>query len=221
MDLLVVGSNPRRGANISDFEFKIIGVVINIYMKQIDINDFKEHVKQSQTLNELRKRTGLSLQRIKRMCEKESISVEHFTPGVGKSTRSKAFSATKICVQCKSEFITTTRKQFKIQQTCSCSCSNKFFRTGSKHGNWKPYEDKSRKADFYRRICFERHGKKCIVCEEKLAIDVHHLDGNHKNNHVDNLIPLCANHHRYMHMKEGKQLISDQIESYLKNGPLV
>ena len=165
------------------------------------------------------KKTGIGLNRLKRLINEHKINTDHFTPGVGKSTRSQKFSATKICVCCKQEFKVTNKRTFVVQQTCSYACSNKIFRVGSLHGGWKSYEETPRKSGYYRRICFERHGKKCIVCGEKLAIDVHHLDGNRKNNHIDNLIPLCANHHRYMHMEEGKQLISDQIESYLKIAP--
>lgn len=190
-------------------------------MNQIDIDVLRQAVKESQTVNELRKKVNISLARLKKLCLQNQIDTNHFTPGVGKSTRSKKFTAEKQCAFCKNIFIVTTRKQFEKQQTCSCSCSNKLFRRGSNHGNWKSYEDKSRKADFYRRLCFERHGKKCIVCEERLAVDVHHLDGNHQNNQIGNLIPLCANHHRYMHMKEGKELINDQIEAFFKNSSLV
>ncbi len=198
---------------------QIRGVDINTNMNQINIDVLIEAVKDSQTVNELRKKTNISLKRLKQLCLKNQISTEHFTPGVGRSTRSKKFTAEKQCAFCEKTFIVSTLKQFENQQTCSYSCSNKMFRRGSDHGNWKSYDDKSRKTDFYRRLCFEHHGKKCVVCEERLAVDVHHLDGDHQNNEVTNLIPLCANHHRYMHMKEGKELINDQIKAYLKTAP--
>ncbi len=39
---------------------------------------------------------------------------------------------------------------------------------------------------------------KCRYCDENKVgiLDVHHIDGNHKNNNIENLVYLCANHHR-------------------------
>lgn len=41
---------------------------------------------------------------------------------------------------------------------------------------------------------------KCQVCNLKFKnLHVHHLDNNHSNNDVDNLIPLCKSCHRIAH----------------------
>jgi hypothetical protein len=173
-------------------------------------------VRESYTINEVRVKLRIGFNTAKNLCAKYNIDISHFTPGCGRSTRAKQFQAEKICARCKQSFIVTSRKQFRKQTTCSYACANSFFRSGENHGNWKPYTEKSRKPGYYRRLCFSKHGKKCVVFEERFAIDAHHLDGNHKNNGVDNLIPLCANHHRYMHSKKNKKLIIDKINVYLK-----
>ena len=41
--------------------------------------------------------------------------------------------------------------------------------------------------------------KVCEICNKKEAIDVHHKDGNYKNNSADNLIKLCKRCHRLQH----------------------
>lgn len=42
---------------------------------------------------------------------------------------------------------------------------------------------------------------RCLVCPErrKGILEMHHLDNNKKNNKEENLIYLCANHHRALH----------------------
>lgn len=39
---------------------------------------------------------------------------------------------------------------------------------------------------------------KCRVCDENRRgmLDIHHIDNNHYNNNIENLVYLCANHHR-------------------------
>ena len=90
--------------------------------------------------------------------------------------------------------------------TCSRSCANTFFRSGSDNGNWK--------AESYRSLCFVDHAKECVVCGENKIVAVHHYDGNHENNEISNLIPLCPTHHTYMHSKY-KMEIQHIVEEYL------
>lgn len=200
------------------FDFQILCAIFIANMKPVNIADFKEIVKECQTINELRSKTGVSWKRLKRLFIEHAISTKHFTPGLGRSTRGKTrFKAVKTCAFCKVEYAVNSIRANNKQQTCSYACSNKFFRVGERSGNWKSYENSPRKAAYYRRICFAKHSKKCAVCSETIAVDVHHLDNNPKNNTITNLIPLCANHHRYMHMKKVKHLIEDQLALYVKN----
>ena len=36
------------------------------------------------------------------------------------------------------------------------------------------------------------------------VVEVHHLDKNHENNKIENLVPLCPTHHDYMHFGYGE-----------------
>jgi hypothetical protein len=89
--------------------------------------------------------------------------------------------------------------------TCSHSCANTHFRTGIKHPNWNPSS--------YRSTCFLHHQKACIICQESRIVEVHHFDGNNKNNAPSNLIPLCPTHHQYIHSRY-KELIINRVIQY-------
>lgn len=119
-----------------------------------------------------------------------------------KACKSKNCRDTKICPICSKQF-SFLKKESKV--TCSYACSNKYFRTGSNNGNWK--------VDVYRSTCFEHHKKECVVCRENKIVEVHHYDHNHKNNQIENLIPLCPTHHKYMHSRYAKE-ISNIIDAY-------
>jgi len=57
-----------------------------------------------------------------------------------------------------------------------------------------------RKEKLYQLKAHKKYGRKCAVCEKVLGqIDVHHKDGNRKNNDLSNLIVLCPKHHREAH----------------------
>jgi len=81
----------------------------------------------------------------------------------------------------------------------------------------KSAEWQSVKNEFmnYRRTCFKHHGKQCLVCEEDEVIDVHHIDGDRKNNKPENLVPLCPLHHRYLKSKKKNALVEGIIAEYI------
>jgi hypothetical protein len=68
---------------------------------------------------------------------------------------------------------------------------------GKKNSNWKGGE-----SSHYAKNVAVRHFKKneCLVCGYKVSTDVHHWDKNKYNNKKDNLILLCPNHHREVHL---------------------
>ena len=99
------------------------------------------------------------------------------------------------------------KKHTKGGVTCSYGCSNTLFRSGEKHPNWK--------QDSYRSTCFLFHKKECVVCGEINIVEVHHQDGNKKNNNPINLIPLCPTHHQYWHSKF-RSLIENQVIGYIE-----
>lgn len=96
--------------------------------------------------------------------------------------------------------------------TCSYSCANTYFRSGMQNGRWK--------QDAYQTTCFEAYGKKCIVCDEKKIVAVHHLNENHNDNRTENLVPLCPTHHQYMHSRY-KNEIQPYIDAFLKKQGMV
>lgn len=101
-------------------------------------------------------------------------------------------------------------KNYKTSKgTCSRSCANTFFKSGENNGNWKD------SINGYAALCYRHHEKKCIVCGEADAVDVHHLDSNRDNNAIDNLVPLCPTHHAYCH-RGLYHKIEDKILKYLK-----
>ena len=108
----------------------------------------------------------------------------------------------KRCIVCDSII-----KNYKESKgTCSRACANKHFRSGENNGNWK--------QDTYQSTCFLYHGKKCVICDESLIVDAHHLDEDKTNNDPSNLIPLCPNHHRYWHSRY-RHLIEEKVYSYI------
>jgi len=94
----------------------------------------------------------------------------------------------------------------KDNQTCSNQCAGKKFVTC-----WPDAKLKN-----YRTICFRRHVRKCVICEEENLVQVHHLDENHTNDDLFNLIPLCPTHHNYMHSKF-KSLIEEKVKHYIED----
>jgi hypothetical protein len=68
---------------------------------------------------------------------------------------------------------------------------------GSRHGNWKGGENIN-----YKKFLIKNKIKticKLCGCKDKRVLAVHHLDKNHKNNNLKNLIFLCHNCHHLVH----------------------
>lgn len=114
------------------------------------------------------------------------------------------------CFRCESIFEVEEReKQFpsKEKYFCSRSCSN--------HRGIGIEWSETMNTDLkqYRTICFAHHDKSCVICSESLIVEVHHLDGDHNNNHPTNLIPLCPTHHQYWHSTH-RNIIENDILIY-------
>ena len=54
----------------------------------------------------------------------------------------------------------------------------------------------------------------CVVCKYENSIDVHHLDKNKRNNNPENLVLLCPNHHREIHVGILK---TNEVVNLIKN----
>ena len=53
----------------------------------------------------------------------------------------------------------------------------------------------------YRERCLEAKGESCDICGATDDIVVHHKDGKRENNDLENLVPLCDEHHRKVHSR--------------------
>lgn len=91
---------------------------------------------------------------------------------------------------------------------CSRSCANH-------RGEGLEWGSGKRTITQYKAICFAHHERKCVACDEKLIVEVHHLDENHQNNDPMNLIPMCPTHHQYWHSKH-RHLVEPVVEEYIQ-----
>ena len=87
-------------------------------------------------------------------------------------------------------------KKYFCSKSCQTVWRNSVAYTGSNHPNWK----KGRYT--YRRVIEKSNKSKvCVLCEseDKRVLAVHHVDENHLNNSLENLIWLCQNCHFLVH----------------------
>lgn len=110
------------------------------------------------------------------------------------------------CFICEKETYKTI-KELRVSKSkkyfCSKSCQTKWRNTefvGEKHGNWKGGESTYR--DILKK---NKISEICQMCsnDDSRVLAVHHIDKNHKNNKIENLVWLCHNcHHLVHHYKE-------------------
>lgn len=141
------------------------------------------------------------INKVKSIITEHNVDITHFTRKKNKRIYERTI---KICPVCNKEFETILNHSHE-KTTCSHSCSNTFFRTGTNNPNWR--------EDSYRSTCFKSHKKECVICGENKIVAVHHYDENRKNNSIENLIPLCPTHHQYVHSRY-KEEVMDKINKY-------
>lgn len=108
------------------------------------------------------------------------------------------------CDYCHNEYeIKKTKYQKTDHHFCSKGCVNLFFKENPKlRGTWAGYNGKST-LSVYRKKAFEILEAKCRICgytEYVSLLQVHHKDGNRKNNKIENLEILCPTHHGEIHL---------------------
>lgn len=148
---------------------------------------------------------GAGIRRVDKFVKLYNIDISHFNSNYRESTYK---TITKICPVCQKPF-TTKENHSREKTVCSHGCSNVHFRSGTNNGNYKNGHSGERG---YRVTCFNHYDKKCAICDWDLVVDVHHIDGSHKNKDPKNLIPLCPNHHKLTLMKKHKEDINKQIK---------
>ena len=177
-------------------------------MKNVNEEKLEKLINESISKSEVLRKLGYSLNGrnnkfLKDFIEKRDINIDHFQP----FKREKKYSIVeKTCPVCGGIF--KTKKGHKSEKTtCSHSCSNTYFRSGDSNGNWRD--------SAYRSTCFSTHQKRCVICDEDKIVEVHHYNGDHEDNRIENLIPLCPTHHRYWHSRYRK-LIKEKVDNYVK-----
>lgn len=105
---------------------------------------------------------------------------------------------TIICSKCGKE------KFHQAKGMCK-NCANKFlyYDLIKKH-NYRKWHNID--LELYRKLT-----KACVVCGFDKAVDLHHLDQSKKNNSESNLVGLCPNHHKMIHMAEYKNEILNSL----------
>lgn len=168
---------------------------------------------------------GTSLRYVTDKINELKIDISHFATAKDRGVKArKHLHTNKDCPVCGKSFevvIGATREK----KTCSYSCSNTLFRKGIRngrfeHGGYALDEEGIRGTDStYRSVCFQHYEKKCLICGWDISVDVHHIDENHDNNDPKNLVPLCPNHHRMIHLKEYKDQILLEIKQKMPGVP--
>lgn len=185
-------------------------------MKTITKEQFKKVVGESVSKSDVCRAfgwpiNGTGMRTVSQFAEKFQVPLTHFSQKAVNERNRRWEIIEKECPVC-GDLFEAQKGHPKEKMTCGYACSNTYFRTGPKNGQWK--ERNSSVYSSYRTTCFYYHGEQCIICGEKEVVDAHHLDGDRSNNVPENLIPLCPTHHCYIH--RGKShLIQEQINEYI------
>lgn len=100
------------------------------------------------------------------------------------------------CAYCGKEIyrnVSQLEKSISGYYYCSTTCGNLHKnQLREEAGEW------SNSISSYRIRAMKKYPHKCAVCgydEEERILQVHHKDGNRKNNNIENLVILCPNCH--------------------------
>ena len=102
----------------------------------------------------------------------------------------------------------------KHRENCSRKCKyERLSRENSERFNGKPVKDikDRRQESVYAQIALEKLPNHCVGCQrDDVNFEVHHLDGNRKNNILDNLAIMCLSCHRKLHTFSKKYTLTLQ-----------
>lgn len=59
---------------------------------------------------------------------------------------------------------------------------------------------------------YQKLTKECVVCGFDIITELHHLNGNKKNNDPNNVICLCPNHHKMIHRYDFWEQVVDDLK---------
>jgi len=81
---------------------------------------------------------------------------------------------------------------YYCSRRCSTISNNSLYKTWDKHPNYVDGRGS------YRGAALRQYDNKCKICGYNIVevLEVHHIDGNRKNNKMSNLVILCPTHHK-------------------------
>jgi hypothetical protein len=176
------------------------------------IEDLKGKILISRSKSDLCRKLGISIStrnfsKITKFINENDVDISHFK--LGKESKYKELA--KACPVCHKEFLVKNGER-REKRVCSKGCSNSYFRSGK---NGIPYTPGLKRYNSkYRTLCFSVYPVKCALCDFDKIVEVHHIDENHNNNDIDNLIPLCPNHHKMTITLKYKKEIYEQIKEF-------
>jgi hypothetical protein len=177
-----------------------------------DTEYLKEKILNSRSKSDVCRKLNISISTsnfskiAKFICE-NNIDISHFKLG----KEPKYTELAKECPVCNKGFLVKNGSR-REKRVCSKGCSNSYFRSGK---NGIPYTPGlKRYGAKYRTLCFSVYPVKCALCDFDKIVEVHHIDENHDNNDIDNLIPLCPNHHKMTITLKYKKEIYEQIKEF-------
>lgn len=136
---------------------------------------------------------------IEQSCPKCGKQVKYFKKGVCESCYRKSLSPNLVhCKRC------GELKRHQSFGLCTGCYNSIFYIEHVKRHNQKKYH-------FIDPTMYEMLTKKCAICGFDLRVELHHLDGNHKNFSIKNLVGLCPNHHAMAEDRRWKFEIYDQL----------
>lgn len=97
-------------------------------------------------------------------------------------------------------------------------------RTGELAPSYIDGRNSYRGERYKRKLLASGVAEECVLCGSKETLNVHHIDGNRKNNDVENLVFLCSichitKAHTYYRDDKGKitsSALNTEIQKYLK-----
>lgn len=91
---------------------------------------------------------------------------------------------------------------FKKRKYCNRECMKcSFLKIGENNQTWSNSHTTARKINE-----LILHKNKCEKCGNDINLDIHHIDGNWKNNNLDNLMCLCRSCHTKLERNKKKKV---------------
>jgi len=106
---------------------------------------------------------------------------------------------THFCEACNKEFLVApSEEKNKRGRFCSKTCYSSFCKKENspnyKHGH-----------GWFRNMSRETRSNKCEICDKIGKTDIHHIDGNERNNTNSNFITVCRSCHMRIHHLSGRR----------------